>query len=389
MASNNNSKGNNESSVASSVIAAIMTSINDNEDRNTTTIQAAGTKNDDEDDNETTQQRQKRSCRGNMETDHETSGNNGETGPKKKKTKTTSQSNYFSEKKKKKIIASSVVSVEILHTLKQQHISALSLLDYVKLEYGRNMGRHDIDIDSENKERMDVNMDTTNPLQRPLQLQEKPSQERIDGYYSTPELVNSIRDNDLVKVRALYTAGKITCNACNPFGESLLHVACRRGHAAMIHYLVDTCGFGLKALYQCDDFHRTPLHDTLWSSSQSKYQIIDYFLHHPDAAAINIVSLFFVKDKRGFTPLDYSRKEEHSTWLHFLQKRKHLLRSASSSAAVTVATVANNDDEDADVDDVPVITDSSLQAPSPSKTTTTMTKGTSEEENEPQQRICG
>ena len=388
MASNNNSKGNNESSVASSVIAAIMTSINDNEDRNTTTIQAAGTKNDDEDDNETTQQRQKRSCRGNMETDHETSGNNGETGPKKKKTKTTSQSNYFSEKKKKKIIASSVVSVEILHTLKQQHISALSLLDYVKLEYGRNMGRHDIDIDSENKERMDVNMDTTNPLQRPLQLQEKPSQERIDGYYSTPELVNSIRDNDLVKVRALYTAGKITCNACNPFGESLLHVACRRGHAAMIHYLVDTCGFGLKALYQCDDFHRTPLHDTLWSSSQSKYQIIDYFLHHPDAAAINIVSLFFVKDKRGFTPLDYSRKEEHSTWLHFLQKRKHLLRSASSSDAVT-ATVANNDDEDADVDDVPVITDSSLQAPSPSKTTTTMTKGTSEEENEPQQRICG
>merc|ERR1712028_207512 len=197
----------------------------------------------------------------------------------------------------------------------------------------------------------DVNMDTTNPLQRPLQLQEKPSQERIDEYYRTPELVNSIRDNDLVKVRALYTAGKITCNACNPFGESLLHVACRRGHAAMIQYLVDTCGFGLSALYQCDDFQRTPLHDTLWSSSTSKYQIIDYFLH-------------------------------------FLQKRKHLLRSASSSAAVT-ATVANNDDEDADVDDVPVITDSSLQAPSPSKTTTTMMKGTSEEKNDPQQQICG
>jgi len=354
----NNSKGNNDSSVASSVIAAIMTSINDNDN-----------------DDETTQQLQKRSCRG-----------SDDDGPKKKKTKMTSHSNYFSDKKKKKIIASSVVSVEILHTLKQQHISALSLLEYVKLEYGRNMGRHD--IDSENKVRMDGNMDTTNPFQRPFQLQEKPSQERIDGYYSTPELVNSIRDNDLVTVRALYTAGKITCNACNPFGESLLHVACRRGHAAMIHYLVDTCGFGLSALYQCDDFQRTPLHDTLWSSSTAKYQIIDYFLHHPDAAAIHIVSLFFVKDKRGFTPLDYSRKEEHSTWLHFFQKRKHLLRSASSSAAVT-ATVANNDDEDADVDDVPVITDSSLQAPSPSKTTTTMTKGTSEEKNDRQQQICG
>jgi len=370
---NNDSKGNNNSSVASSVIAAIMTSINDNDD-------------DDEDNG--TQQLQKRSCRGNKETDHEKSGKGGEDGPKKKKTKMTSHSNYSMEKKKKKIIASSVVSVEILHTLKQQHISALSLLEYVKLEYGRNMGRSGHDIDSENKERMDLNMDTTNPLQRPFQLQEKPSQERIDEYYRTPELVNSIRDNDLVKVRALYTAGKITCNACNPFGESLLHVACRRGHAAMIQYLVDTCGFGLSALYQCDDFQRTPLHDTLWSSSTSKYQIIDYFLHHPDAAAINIVSLFFVKDKRGFTPLDYSRKEEHITWLHFLQKRKHLLRSASSSAAVT-ATVANNDDEDADVDDVPVITDSSLQAPSPSNTTTTMMKGTSEEKNDPQQQICG
>merc|ERR1711865_763732 len=115
----------------------------------------------------------------------------------------------------------------------------------------------------------------------------------------------------------------------------------------------------------------------------------DYFLHHPDAAAIHIVSLFFVKDKRGFTPLDYSRQEEHITWLHFFQKRKHLLRSSASSSAVVTATVANNDDEDADVDDVPVITDSSLQAPSPSNTTTTMTKGTSEETNASQQQICG
>merc|ERR1711865_1235147 len=76
----------------------------------------------------------------------------------------------------------------------------------------------------------------------------KPTQEMIDSYYGTPELVNSVRENNFVKVQQLHANKQITCNACNPFGESILHVACRRGHYEMIKFLIDTVGLGLSIL---------------------------------------------------------------------------------------------------------------------------------------------
>jgi len=166
------------------------------------------------------------------------------------------------------------------------------------------------------------------------------TQEMIDSYYGMPELVNSVRENDLSKVKQLYDDGRLTCNACNPFGESILHIACRRGHLQMIRFLIDTVagGLGLSIFHIKDDFHRTPLHDTFWSASKDKFQIVDYLLKHNDPQN-NVVELLLMKDKRGFTPLDYARKDEHAEWFQFFQERKSFLRSSSSSSSSSSSVV--------------------------------------------------
>lgn len=247
----------------------------------------------------------------------------------------------------KKRLCNIAVTKDVQQQLNQQHQSALSLLDYVKLEYKENMGLQHLsntrsrststnngnDHDDQEEEVDDKGIDSwiANKCDSFLNAYLKPTQERIDSYYGTPELVNSVRENNFVKVKQLHENKQITCNACNPFGESILHVACRRGHYQMITFLIDTVGLGLSTLQVRDDFHRTPLHDTFWSSSKYKFQIVDYFLRHDDASQNNVVELLFVKDKRGFTPLDYARKDEHQRWFHFLQQRKNLLRSCSNS----------------------------------------------------------
>mmetsp|Transcript_48117 Transcript_48117/g.54461 ORF Transcript_48117/g.54461 Transcript_48117/m.54461 type:complete len:287 (-) Transcript_48117:1115-1975(-) len=150
----------------------------------------------------------------------------------------------------------------------------------------------------------------------------QPTQEMLNSYYGVPHLVNSVRDNDLVKIRELFQEGMLTCNACNRFGESILHMACRRGHVEMIHFLLTTVGLSITTTIK-DDYHRTPLHDAFWSASPNKYQIVDYLLKQPDT-----VELLLLKDKRGFTPLDYCRGEEYDNWYQFMKERKTLLRSA-------------------------------------------------------------
>merc|ERR1719491_2885378 len=146
----------------------------------------------------------------------------------------------------------------------------------------------------------------------------QPTQEMLNSYYGVPHLVNSVRDNDLVKIRQLYHEGMLTCNACNRFGESILHMACRRGHVEMIHFLLTTVGLSITTTVK-DDYHRTPLHDAFWSASPNKYQIVDLLLKQPET-----VALLLLKDKRGFTPLDYARGEEYEKWYHFLTARKTL-----------------------------------------------------------------
>jgi len=134
--------------------------------------------------------------------------------------------------------------------------------------------------------------------------------------YST-DILLAVRNNDLPKAKSLYEEGKFNSNACNRFGESILHIACRRGHLAMVQFFIEEVGMKVHEIR--DDYHRTPLHDAFWTSKASP-QVIAYLFKQP-----NVIELLLLQDKRGYTPLDYARSEDRSKWLYFLWERKHLL----------------------------------------------------------------
>ena len=128
-----------------------------------------------------------------------------------------------------------------------------------------------------------------------------------------PEVLNCVRRNELVELQKLHKAG-LLMNCCNKFGESLLHLACRRGYTSIVRYLVEEVKVNVHIR---DDYLRTPLHDACWTV-QPEYELVDVLLK---AAPAHMV----LEDARGFTPFDYVRREHHGKWLRFLWERKDSL----------------------------------------------------------------
>jgi Ankyrin repeats (many copies) len=64
----------------------------------------------------------------------------------------------------------------------------------------------------------------------------RPSLEEIEAY--SMETAAAVRNGDLAKLKELYYEKGFSLSACNRFGESLLHVCCRRGHAKMIEFMI-------------------------------------------------------------------------------------------------------------------------------------------------------
>ena len=148
-----------------------------------------------------------------------------------------------------------------------------------------------------------------------------PTAAMLEAYNTS--IVQEVRNNNLEGVKELYNDGifQYGVNACNRFGESILHISCRRGHLEMVKFLVDEAGLNCAQIR--DDYNRTPLHDAFWTSSASP-DVIDYLLEQP-----YVTELLVAKDKRGFTPLDYSRGEDRGKWLRFLWERRHRLKPAT------------------------------------------------------------
>ena len=78
--------------------------------------------------------------------------------------------------------------------------------------------------------------------------------EQIAAYDN--ETCGAARSDDLDGLRALHRAGK-TLQCSNHFGESLIHIACRRGSLPVIAFLLDEAGVSIRVR---DDCGRTPLH---------------------------------------------------------------------------------------------------------------------------------
>ena len=136
-----------------------------------------------------------------------------------------------------------------------------------------------------------------------------PSEARLDAF--TNEKVDAVRNNDVETLRRLHLQGQ-SLDACSKNGESLLHLACRRGNIETVQFLV----LVVSATIQ-DEMGRTVLHDVCWRP-------------RPDPALFMVVfhavprSFLLTPDARGHTCFDYCRKPEWPLWIAFL--KEHLPR---------------------------------------------------------------
>ena len=130
------------------------------------------------------------------------------------------------------------------------------------------------------------------------------------------DVVSAVRENDLKTIESFHSSGR-SLSCCNRFGESLLHMACRRGFESMVLYLVERADVSVRIT---DDCGRTPLHDGLWNKD-CKYAIMDLLVRTDPI-------LLLTCDKRGHTPFAYARREHWANWRQFLWDRREHMKSA-------------------------------------------------------------
>jgi len=147
----------------------------------------------------------------------------------------------------------------------------------------------------------------------------KPTAKDVNDY--SLEVSRLIRDGNVDALKRLCGAGKpddsgtryTSINACNRFGESLLHFAARRSHRDgglnMLRWLLrlGACP------WVCDDFGRTPLHDAFWTPEPAMESVELLLRQSPD--------MFFTMDSRGCLPLSLSRQESLPAWKDFFCAR--------------------------------------------------------------------
>ena len=129
----------------------------------------------------------------------------------------------------------------------------------------------------------------------------------------TNEILGAVRTQDVQTLKQLFANGhSMQCR--NKFGESILHLACRRGFGDVVDFLIHDAQININIR---DDFGRTPLHDVCWVTKPN-FQIVTNLLKvSPD--------LFIIGDSRGFTPLQYVKKDQHGAWSDFLEQNEELV----------------------------------------------------------------
>lgn len=140
------------------------------------------------------------------------------------------------------------------------------------------------------------------------------TEEELSNY--DVEVVTATRDEDLDALRSLHSNGRpLSC--CNRYGESLMHMACRRGFFSIVKFLLEEANVAVRIT---DDCGRTPMHDALWHKD-CQYETVDLLLSVDP-------SMLLLSDKRGHTPFAYARKEHWEVWKQFLwDRREHIMRA--------------------------------------------------------------
>lgn len=125
------------------------------------------------------------------------------------------------------------------------------------------------------------------------------------------EKVTAIRENNLEKLRSILDGGGCF-DACNRNGETLLHLACRRGSIEIVKFLVEEATVKIEVQ---DDLGRSALHDICWRP-------------YPDFEMMELImwkvspAFLLAEDRRGHTCFDYCRERDWNKWTDFLQSHE-------------------------------------------------------------------
>lgn len=143
-------------------------------------------------------------------------------------------------------------------------------------------------------------------------LFEEPNQKEIDAYGF--EALDAVRSRNIEKLKQFHKDG-IPLKCSNRFGESILHLACRKGFHDVVDFLVNEANV---PVWVKDDFGRTPLSDACWTI-EPNFDLMDVLISKaPD--------LLLVSDARGHTPLAYVRREHWEKWNEYLRTKENSLK---------------------------------------------------------------
>lgn len=137
------------------------------------------------------------------------------------------------------------------------------------------------------------------------------TEERVAAHCK--EMTDAARSVNLKQLRQFLKDGR-NLECCNKFGESIVHIMCRRGSLEGLSFLVDKANVSLMVR---DDFGRNPLHDAMWTDKPS-FEMVKFILK-------NSPGLLFAKDKRGSSPLQYIPRPRWMEWSNFLTENKELV----------------------------------------------------------------
>mmetsp|Transcript_34283 Transcript_34283/g.39030 ORF Transcript_34283/g.39030 Transcript_34283/m.39030 type:complete len:225 (+) Transcript_34283:124-798(+) len=137
------------------------------------------------------------------------------------------------------------------------------------------------------------------------------TEEELNAY--DKDILTAIRKQDIEKLREFHANGRpLKCS--NRFGESILHMACRRGFLNVVQFLIKEAKVTVRIR---DDCGRTILHDAAWTP-EPNFEIIKIILEE-------CPELLYMKDRRGHTPISYARQTHWAAWNKFLKESVHLI----------------------------------------------------------------
>lgn len=141
----------------------------------------------------------------------------------------------------------------------------------------------------------------------PTTKSDSPSPKQLQDYGT--DILNIIRNSDLRKLKRWHHQG-FSLSACNKYGESIIHLACRRSDYRIVDYLSNN----LADFSLVDDYGRNVLHDACWREVPD-FGIVTLLLDKNNG-------LLSMQDVRGALPLEYVRRENWLIWCVYLYRQR-------------------------------------------------------------------